>query len=275
MYTTSPSQGERHYLRILLHHLAGATSFTELKTTPNGVICNTFKETAIALGLLETDEEWDKCLSEAAGSFMPVQLHSLFVTILILGEPAKPAVLWEKYCKEMGKDLREIIISGGASMEVFQNRVNNEVLLLLQEELDGMGACLEQFGLPTPNIEDRIQKIPRVIQEEMYIDHQKEITDFKCSKLNTDQQEVFCSIIKAVKDKNHPHRMYFLNAPGGYGKTFLIEALLSAVRSMGKIALAVASSGIAAELLESGRTAHSHFKIPIPVHEDSVCSISL
>ncbi len=44
---------------------------------------------------------------------------------------------------------------------------------------------------------------------------------------------------------------------------------------MGKIALAVASSGIAAELLSGGWTAHSHFKIPIPVSDESVCAISL
>ena len=69
--------------------------------------------------------------------------------------------------------------------------------------------------------------------------------------------------------------MFFVNAPGGYGKTFLIEALLSTVRNKGKIALVVASSSIVAELLEGGWTAHSHFKIPIPVNESSVCSISL
>ena len=44
---------------------------------------------------------------------------------------------------------------------------------------------------------------------------------------------------------------------------------------MGKIALTVASSGIAAELLEGGRTAHSRFKIPIPTNETSVCSLSV
>ena len=38
-------------------------------------------------------------------SFMPKQLHSLFITILIFGEPAKPDVLWEKYKEVMGKDL--------------------------------------------------------------------------------------------------------------------------------------------------------------------------
>ena len=54
----------------------------------------------MALGLLESDEEWDECMSEAAVSFMPKQLCSFFVTILIFEEPAKPAVLWEKYKKK-------------------------------------------------------------------------------------------------------------------------------------------------------------------------------
>ena len=47
------------------------------------------------------------------------------------------------------------------------------------------------------------------------------------------------------------------------------------VRGLGKIALDVASSGVAAELLEGGRTAHSRFKIPIPINESSMCNISL
>lgn len=81
--------------------------------------------------------------------------------------------------------------------------------------------------------------------------------------------------MKAVDDETHKQRMFFLNAPGGYWKTFPIEALLSSVRAEGKIALAVASSGIAAELLEGRRTAHSQFKIPISVNESSMCSISL
>ena len=44
---------------------------------------------------------------------------------------------------------------------------------------------------------------------------------------------------------------------------------------MGKVALAVASSGIAAELLECGKNAHSRFRIPIPVNETSMCGITL
>jgi hypothetical protein len=44
------------------------------------------------------------------------------------------------------------------------------------------------------------------------------------------------------------------------------------MRVRGGIALAVASSGIAALLMEGGRTAHSRFKIPIQgLHDASTC----
>ena len=82
-------------------------------------------------------------------------------------------------------------------------------------------------------------------------------------------------ILQSVLDSEHPQRLFFINAPGGYGKSFLMETLLSTVCSMGKIALAVASSGIAANLLDGGRTAHSCFKIPIPICDEYMCSILL
>ncbi|GKE19891.1 ATP-dependent DNA helicase PIF1-like protein, partial [Tanacetum coccineum] len=50
--------------------------------------------------------------------------------------------------------------------------------------------------------------------------------------------------------------------------------LYTTSRSQGGIVLNVASSGIAALLLEGGRTAHSRFAIPINVVEDSMCNIS-
>ena len=69
----------------------------------------------------------------------------------------------------MGEDLlREIFISYQVSTQQKGKCVDNEVLILLQEELEGMGACLEKFGLPTPDMETRIKRIPKVIQEEMF-----------------------------------------------------------------------------------------------------------
>ena len=46
------------------------------------------------------------------------------------------------------------------------------------------------------------------------------------------------------------------------------------MRSEGKIVINVASSGIAATLLPSGRTTHSRFAIPIDINEESTCNIS-
>ena len=50
--------------------------------------------------------------------------------------------------------------------------------------------------------------------------------------------------------------------------------ILVKVRSNYGIAIAVASSGIAALLLNGGRTAHSRFKIPIKLTKDSTLDIS-
>ena len=218
MYTTNPAQGERHYLCLLLHHVPGAMSFTDLKISSDGTIQRTYKEAAMKLGLLESDDEWDQCLSEAVVFFMPKQLHSLFVTILIFGDPAEPDILWHKYKDALGEDLlQDTSICKQVSTDELTKFVDNEVLLLLQEELEGMGTSLEKFGLPTPDMQSRNLRIPKVIQEEMFnIDVQKSTSEIKCQSLNTDQQKAFFSIMHAVHNANHPQRMFFLNAPGGY-----------------------------------------------------------
>jgi hypothetical protein len=63
---------------------------------------------------------------------------------------------------------------------------------------------------------------------------------------------------------------WFLDAPGGTGKTFLTKLILANVRKSGHTALAVASSGIAATLLPGGRTAHSTFKLPLDLTTDDM-----
>ncbi|CAA0842066.1 Unknown protein [Striga hermonthica] len=67
---------------------------------------------------------------------------------------------------------------------------------------------------------------------------------------------------------------FFIDGPGGTGKSFLYRALLATIRSRGNIALATATSGIAASILPGGRTAHSRFKIPIDLSALKTCRIS-
>ena len=70
------------------------------------------------------------------------------------------------------------------------------------------------------------------------------------------------------------NKAFFVDDPGGTGKTFLYNTLLAKIRSRSEIALAMASSGIAALLLEGGRTVHSRLKVPITLNELSVCNIT-
>jgi len=65
-----------------------------------------------------------------------------------------------------------------------------------------------------------------------------------------------------------------VDGPGGTGKTYLYRALLAKVRSMDLIAVATATSGIASSIMPGGRTAHSRFKIPIKLEENSVCNFT-
>ena len=70
------------------------------------------------------------------------------------------------------------------------------------------------------------------------------------------------------------NNLFFIDAPGGYGKTFVIKLLLASVRASGHVAKPVASSGIAALLMEGGTTAHSLFSIPCTgLTDDSCCPI--
>ena len=66
---------------------------------------------------------------------------------------------------------------------------------------------------------------------------------------------------------------FFVDGPGGNGKTFLYSAVLAAIRSRGRIALAVASNGVASTLLPRTRTARSLFMIPIHMTANSSCFV--
>jgi hypothetical protein len=68
---------------------------------------------------------------------------------------------------------------------------------------------------------------------------------------------------------------FFIDGLSGTGKTFLYSCLLSTVCAQGRVAIAVASSSIAALLLDGGCTAHSRFKIPLQgLNNTSTCYIS-
>jgi hypothetical protein len=89
---------------------------------------------------------------------------------------------------------------------------------------------------------------------------------------NDQQRSVFDKVMDSVTNKRG--KTFFLHSAGGCGKTYVCNTIALAVCAEGNVALCVASSTIAALLLHGGRTAHSRFKIPIPIHHNSTCNIT-
>ncbi|GFH30705.1 ATP-dependent DNA helicase, partial [Haematococcus lacustris] len=100
--------------------------------------------------------------------------------------------------------------------------------------------------------------------------------------MNAEQRRLYEGIMRAVNGDpplqplqggQHRRNVFFVYSPGGCGKTFMFKLLLASIRSQGKIALAIASSGIASLLMDGGTTAHSRFKIPINLTAESLCRV--
>ncbi|XP_075083425.1 uncharacterized protein LOC142167165 [Nicotiana tabacum] len=100
--------------------------------------------------------------------------------------------------------------------------------------------------------------------ERMIIFSEQDISLYK--KLNKDQLKAYNTIIERIF--SYRAGAFFIDGPGGIGKTFLYRALLATIQSKRYIALAMATSDVAASILPGGRTAHSRFKIPINIDDN-------
>ena len=147
----------------------------------------------------------------------------------------------------------------------------NMLLRDLNDLLIQHGKTINNFDLPALTLDAfENTSVPRIIQE-LSIQIPNEDVD-NVHRLNIDQLIAFNTILDVIHCKQS--QVFFVDGPGGTGKTFLYRTLIAYYKSKGKIILVTASSSIAATLLPGGRIAHSRFKIPINVVVGSFCSIS-
>ncbi|CAG8852047.1 30475_t:CDS:2, partial [Gigaspora margarita] len=79
-------------LQILLTKVKEARSFNDLKKI-NGIICETFKESALLCGFLENDDSHHQYMAKAQQFQMLSQLHALFAMLLIFANIADISML--------------------------------------------------------------------------------------------------------------------------------------------------------------------------------------
>ncbi|XP_075096269.1 uncharacterized protein LOC142174382 [Nicotiana tabacum] len=139
--------------------------------------------------------------------------------------------------------------------------------------LESMGKKIDKYDLPkldhgrdNGNVSEC-----REIIEERSINVSPEDFDAQ-SKLNPEQEQAFKTILERVDSGRAG--LFFVDGPGGTGKTFLYRALLANLISRGMIALATATSGVAAAILPGGRTTHSRFDIPLQTTDTTITNMS-
>jgi hypothetical protein len=223
-----------------------------------------FREAAEKRGLIEADNTLDECLTEAELFRMPSSLRRLFATILVFCEPHDVRTLWNNHLEAMAEDYKRNCKNA--------RTVEQKVLMNIRDMFQSMGKDIESFPLPEIDEQNDItNNIPREITEENNIEVDPEDMDLH-KRLNDEQRAAYDQILTAV-DRDGGG-LFFVDGPGGTGKTFLYKALLATVRGQGKIALATATAGVAASIMPGGRTAHSRFKIPLKIDDGSICSFT-
>ena len=171
-----------------------------------------------------------------------------------------------------------------------KNVAKEYALLEIVAELRKFGSGLEKYGLPPAN--DSLTKLPYMNNtDEIDLESFRNEASMKIILLNEEQMKAFNAVVSAVlpvvtgtepfQPVMSSHLMkkggkvFFLEAPGSTGKTFLIQTIQKLLIYRERKVIAVATSPVAASLLYKGRTAHSTFKIPIPCHSTTTCKISV
>jgi hypothetical protein len=272
MIFVSSTEGERFYLRMLLTHIRGATCYEDLRIFENKIY-STFKESCIARGLLGDDNEWNLCMKEASEIQTGSELRNLFALILSTCEVTYPLKLWENHNEALCEDIlyKEKKINNDINNPP-NNFIKNKCLNEIEKILLMNNKSLKMF--PEFNwLEPLVQT--NYFRDELNYCMQTQTTKYNSNKdnLTLEQSEAFEDIISCINSEKLKDKMFFINGFGGSGKTYFYNTVLPNIRSEGKIAIAMASSGIASLLLEGGRTAHFKLKIPLKCNRHSTCDI--
>lgn len=222
------------------------------------------------------DAHWDTTLADAALTARPPQIRALFAIVLTTCFPATPHRLWEKYKDSMSEDILHASRIRLQNPDApFSDAIYNDALIQIEDICMLINNVpLINLGMPSPN-----RPANDLLNTDLQREHMFDVNDLNAfvqtnePKLLTGQKNIYDTVMHSIAAQQGG--FCFLDAPGGTGKTFLISLILAKVRSNGNVALALASSGIAATLLDGGRTAHSALKLPLNIqsNENAMCNI--
>lgn len=100
------------------------------------------------MGLLDDKNEAVMAFEELlAFGTAPAQLRWIFALLAVEGNPVMP--IWDEHQADMAADIRDRMLRVTSTPDL--NLIHNELLLSLQQILQGLGKTLSDIGLPEPS----------------------------------------------------------------------------------------------------------------------------
>ena len=190
--------------------------------------------------LLENDAHWDQTLNDAVISSKAQQIRTLFSIGISTSFPSNPIDLWIKYKDDMCDDILHQMRNrtGNQHLQITEE-IYNEALISIEDMCLMMSnKVLSQLGMTAPNRSMHDAFNQELQREKLFdLDALRESVRIYVPLLNQQQKYVFGTLMKVVNDRTGG--FYFLDAPGGTGKVFLISLVLATIRLQNGIALAL------------------------------------
>ncbi|XP_044582624.1 uncharacterized protein LOC123263704 [Cotesia glomerata] len=226
----NPRHTECFYLRLLLVNVTGPSSFQDIRKV-NGQQYPTYKDACLALGLLEDDNQWECMLAEAALNCTAIQIRLLFAIVLTTCFPARAQILWENHKDSMTDDiLHQHRIWCHDLTITFSDEMYNEALIAIEDLCIVIANLpLSNFGMNSPN-----RTASDLMNTEMNRELQYSTVEMAAivarnvPLMNEEQRTIYDRIMLAVSAGQRG--FFFLDAPGGTGKTFVISLILAEIR---------------------------------------------
>ena len=252
--------GEIWFLRLILLNFM-PRSFENARTI-NGTLYPTFQAAAVAANLVSDITVARECFDQSIGFSTPAALRGLFATLTINGYPTLCIYNDNTYKNLLLQDWLELI-DNPLNFE----QANNKFLADLQKRLQQEDKNLEMFGFPLPlesDTELERERLKYSVQSQTALYEQLNVQ----FPNNEDQQRIFDVVMDAVVNASPTKRFFFIDGPGGTGKTTIVQKLIAAIRALGKIVRVCASTTLAATNYNDASSAHSTFKYPVVQEED-------
>ena len=206
------------------------------------------------MGIFSDERECVVAFEEAI-SFLktPSQLRFLFVHMLVNECIDMPIEFWDRFKERMSFDF--YLRSRGNTMVA-----ETHCLESINRYLEEYGRDLNEFGITFLKSSEG-EVYHELAKWYPFLGALEEEALHNRATMTAEQAALYDNIISSVE--NNRSMSIFLDGKAGTGKTHVIRAICSYLRSRQKIVIATATSAFAAQLYDGGRTTHSAFKVNI------------